>query len=269
MDNDKQATTLAEAASLFLATVPAKDQQNSQQQVNKFIRWCGTDRPVSSLNAREVEAYAEGIGPSATNPEEILKPTKAFLVYLKKQGLMKTNLSVNVKLKKTAESTGAAERPQQLVQMTADGHAELQRKLDKLRAERPHIAEELKRARADKDFRENAPLDAAREHQAQVEAQIRELEATLRVAEIVDNNGKKNEDKLHVDLGSTILIYDLTHEEELRYTLVSASEASPAKARISTSSPLGKELLDRTVGEVVEVNAPVGLIKYRIDEIEK
>ncbi|MFH1487101.1 MAG: hypothetical protein ABIH46_13600, partial [Chloroflexota bacterium] len=66
MVNEQQGIKLAEAASRFLASLPAEERQRSQQEVNKFVRWCGADRPISSLTAREVESYAEGLGPSAT-----------------------------------------------------------------------------------------------------------------------------------------------------------------------------------------------------------
>ncbi|MFH1485958.1 MAG: transcription elongation factor GreA, partial [Chloroflexota bacterium] len=250
-------------------SLPAEERQRSQQEVNKFVRWCGADRPISSLTAREVESYAEGLGPSATNPQELLKPSKAFLTHAKKQGLISTNLAVQLKAKKTtSEGKFTPERPRDVIHLTPEGYAELEKKVEVLRKERPHIAEELRHARADKDFRENAPLDAAREHQAQVEAQIRQLEATLKAAVVMENQATSKRNS-KIDLGSTVLLRDLTYDEEVRYTLVSPSEASPLKGKISSASPLGKALLNRSVGEVVEISAPDGVMRYRVEKTEE
>ncbi|MBI2906372.1 MAG: transcription elongation factor GreA [Chloroflexi bacterium] len=266
-----QDVKLEDAATLFLSSLKPEERQKSQQEVNRFIRWCGADRPISSISAREVESYAGSLGLTATNPQEILQPTKAFLAYARKQGLTTANLAPLVKLKKggAQEERPAAERPQQIVHVTAEGYAELQTKLAELKKERPKIALELRHARADKDFRENAPLDAAREHQAQVEARIRELEAIVKTATVVDCQTENGGNSARVSLGSTVLLHDLTYDEDLRYTLVSSSEVKPAKGKISTAAPLGKALLNRCVGDVVEITAPAGVIKYKIEKIEE
>ena len=116
----------------------------------------------------------------------------------------------------------------------------------------------------DKDFRENAPYDAAKHHQAEVEARIRQIEHTLAVAQVVDQKPLASN---QVGLGSTVILEDLTHEEELTYTLVGTNEANPRAGRISIASPVGRALIDRRVGDEIEVQAPVGVIRYQIAQI--
>jgi len=196
-----------------------------------------------------------------------LEPVRAFLSYAKKQGLTASNLGVHLRLSKSTakRKPQAAQRPVRRVELTAAGYRRLEEELEALRKERPRIALELRRAAADKDFRENAPLDAARERQGQIEARIRELEATLKAATIIDETPSKNE---KASLGSTVVLRDLTHDESLRYTLVHPDEANPARAKISIASPLGKALIDRGEGDEVEVSASAGVIRYRIEKIE-
>jgi transcription elongation factor GreA len=75
-------------------------------------------------------------------------------------------------------------------------------------------------------------------------------------------------DTAKVTLGSTVTLHDLSYGEELRYTLVNPSEASPTKGKLSVASPTGKALLGRRRGEVIEVAAPAGTLRYRIESIE-
>jgi transcription elongation factor GreA len=97
-----------------------------------------------------------------------------------------------------------------------------------------------------------------------VEARIRELEAILRSAVATT----KEVDTAKVTLGSTVTLHDFSCGEELRYTLVHPREASPAKGKLSIASPTGKALLGRGWGEVIDVAAPAGTLRYRIERIE-
>jgi transcription elongation factor GreA len=128
------------------------------------------------------------------------------------------------------------------------------------------VAEELRLAMADKDFRENAPLDAARERQGLLEARIRELEATLKQAVIIADASLRS--NARVGVGSAVLLRNLKSGVELRYVLVSPSEVNPAEGKISIASPVGKALIERSAGEEVEVAAPAGKIRFRIESVE-
>jgi transcription elongation factor GreA len=257
--------TLAEAATEFLASLKPEEREDYRQELNKFIRWCGSDRPLRGLSAPEVSKYADSLDSSSPNATKNAASVKAFLSYSKKQGLTESNLAVHVRVKKaTSKQATTARKRRENITMTSDGYRELEAELDRLKKERPQIAESIRKAAADKDFRENAPLDAAKEQQGMVEARIRELEDILKSAVVTIGKG----DGSRVSLGSTVTIQDLTHNEALCYTLVNQREASPVRGKLSVNSPTGKALLGRGQGDIVEVEAPAGILRYRIDKIE-
>ena len=262
---DEHGLTLARAATGFLAGLLPQDREAAQQEVNKFVRWYGTERPVGALGAQEVAAYAERMDASSANVVGRLEPVRAFLAYLKKSGLTGTNLAVHLRVKKASPRRKPAKGgPVERLSLTAEGHQELQAELSALRGERHKIADEIRRAAADKDFRENAPLDAAKDHQGLVEGRIRQLEAILKSA--VVSNGEV--DTTVVALRSTVVLQVLPSGGQLRYMLVDPREASPTRGKLSVTSPTGKALLGRRKGEVVGVEAPAGTLNYRIESIE-
>jgi transcription elongation factor GreA len=149
--------------------------------------------------------------------------------------------------------------------LTFDGLHRLEDELHELKTvRRKDIAEKIKEARGQGDLSENAEYDAAKEEQAEVEARIVVLEKMLRNAEVID---EEDLDTSVVGIGSTIRIYDKDFDEEIEYTMVGSAEADPLAGKISNESPIGIALLGRAVGETVEVEAPDGVIEYRIVEI--
>jgi transcription elongation factor GreA len=257
--------TLAQAATHFLASLPPQEREKCQQELNKFVRWYGMERPLSELGAHEVAIYAKRMEGSSVNVMKRLEPVRAFLSYAKKEGLTKTNLAVHLRVKKgSLKQAPPGKGHIQAITLTPGGYQELKAELTALQSERPKIAEDIRRAAADKDFHENAPLDAAKDYQGMVEARIRELEAILRSAVATT----KEVDTAKVTLGSTVTLHDFSCGEELRYTLVHPREASPAKGKLSIASPTGKALLGRGWGEVIDVAAPAGTLRYRIERIE-
>ncbi|MBE0416013.1 MAG: transcription elongation factor GreA [Dehalococcoidia bacterium] len=256
--------TLAEAATQFLASLPPQE-RGGQQEVNKFVRWYGMERPIGELAAHEVASYAERMEGSSANAMKRLEPVRAFLSYAKKEGLTKTNLGVHLRLKKGSLKQGLSGKGRmEMVTLTPEGYQGLKAELTALESERPRIAEDIRRAAADKDFHENAPLDAAKDYQGMVEARIRELEAILRSVVVTT----KKVDTAKVTLGCTVTLQDLSTGEDLRYTLVNPSEASPTSGKLSIASPTGKVLLGRGWDEVIEVMAPAGTLRYRIKRVE-
>jgi transcription elongation factor GreA len=149
--------------------------------------------------------------------------------------------------------------------MTSAGKDALQTELETLKSQRPKIAEELHNARADGDVRENAPLDAAREAQGQLEARIREIEATLQHA-VISEETTPTGDAAHV--GCSVTIANLTTGTQLSYQIVNAAEARPGTGKLSIESPVGKAIVGKRVGDEVQVAAPSGTIRFRIDRIE-
>jgi transcription elongation factor GreA len=257
--------SLGEAATQFLLTLSSDERLKAQQEVYKFVRWYGEKRPLIGLTIPEVANYAEQITSSTTEVAEKLGIIKNFLTYIHKQGMTRKNLAVHLKSKKTPpKSTSIKRRSHRKVLLTNQGYSDLQAELDSLKKERPRIAEELKKAASDKDFRENAPLEAAREHQGQIEARIRQLESTLKMASLVDEQQAGSRE---ISFGDTAVLRDIASGEQVRYTLVDISEANAMEGKISVASPMGQALLGHVKGQNVEVKAPAGILHYKIEEI--
>jgi transcription elongation factor GreA len=266
---------VTEAVGRYGATLKGDAKQQQQQELNRFVRWFD-GRPMSALTAQEVERYQEEFEKTGADSRR-LEPVKQFLAFAHKQGFTDINYGKFIRIKRSAvraaaRSNGPA-KPEQVEMpsgemLTAEGYKRLQDELDHLiNVKRPEIARELSEARIDKDFRENAPFDAAKHHQAEVEARIRQLQAILARAQIIEEGGGGSSAG-KIGLGAKVVLHDMTHDEDLEYTLVSPNEANPRAGRISVASPVGRALVDRAVGEVVDVEAPGGSIQYRIDKVE-
>jgi transcription elongation factor GreA len=131
--------------------------------------------------------------------------------------------------------------------------------------ERVTVVDDIRLAMADKDFRENAPLEAAKEHQGIIEARIRELEASLATAQILGPDSKIV--RYRTALGTSVTLKDVSSGKELVYKLVDVREADASSGKISTQSPVGQALLDRAVGDEVTVNVPRGTVQYLVQKI--
>ncbi len=137
--------------------------------------------------------------------------------------------------------------------VTQEGLDELQKELHRLvHEERNVVINELQEARAQGDLSENADYDAARDHQARVEARIREVEELIANVEIISDDKKGKKSKI-VGLGSTVVILDLETNEEETYTIVGSVEADPFNGKLSNATPLAMALLDSKVGATVKV----------------
>ena len=267
VNSDSQDPGLGEAASRFLAKLSPAERETSQQEVYKFVRWYGWERPFAGLTAPEVANYAEQLSLSDTDYTKKLELIRAFLIYAKKEGWSKPNLAAHLKAKKV--KTGALPSARQglpeTIPLTKQGHAELEAELAALKSKRPQLIEEMRRAAADKDFRENAPLAAAREQRGHLEGRIRELEGTLKSATII--NGEPGS-TLKTNIGDSIVLCDLASGEELHYMIVNPREVDPTQGKISSASPLGRALIGRGEGEIVEIAAPVGKLRYQVKQVE-
>ena len=267
---EERKPSLAEAVTAYLATLTQTEKQESQQELNKFVRWYGGERPIREMTVRQVEEYSAEIKAtsSVTNPIKKLEPVKSFLTYAKKKGLTSVNLAPYIRISKTkqaAPSKKARKKEAEQVALTTEGHEAIKSELEALKTERPRVVEQIQHAAADKDFRENAPLDAARERQGHIEARIRELEATLKGATVLES---RETPSLIISVGCTVLLCDLSSGEQLNYKMVSPREANPAQGKLSIASPTGRALLDKEIGNIIEVTAPMGTFKYRIDDIK-
>ena len=143
---------------------------------------------------------------------------------------------------------------------------------DKLVAERDNLVQnvrleviaELQEARAQGDLSENADYDAARDHQAQVEARIQTLDDLIKHAIIIQESSKSDV----VELGSTVVLYDFEDDQELRFSIVGSVEANPLQGKISNITPLARVIIGHRVGDVVEVTHIEHPYKVRIDAIQ-
>jgi len=256
---------LSQAAAMFVASLSGEARHDSQAEVYRFARWFGADRPIGDLRGHDIDMYAQSLGPATADVLRRAEAVRSFLSFARKEGLTGTNLASHLRLRKSPQSGSVnVGPPPKRTQLTEEGHASLQEELKALKEQRPVVSEELRLARLDKDVRENAPLDAALDRQAHIEARIRELEALLKHAEVLAG-GADPGNKAH--LGSTLLVRDLASGGVMRYTLVSPSEVSPAQGKISVASPVGRALIERVVGDEVEVLVPAGILRFRVEEI--
>lgn len=260
--------TLAEGAQSFLATLAAGEKQAYSQEIQRFVRWYGPAKSFADLGSQDVELYVGELEAATSDSSVRAEALRALLTYAKHQGWTATNMAVMVRIRKRpGRRDKAGERKAaKVIHLTPEGHRKIKTELEGLVQERPKIAEELRTARADKDFRENAPLDAARQRQAQVEGRIQELQATLKAAQIIQD---ENVSGTKAGLGSKVVLRDLGYDEEMTYTLVSPNEVDLRKGKISVVSPTGKALLDKEPGDEVEVIAPAGTVRYRVERVEK
>lgn len=261
---EQDTITVTEAATQYL--MRAAGGQEARAEVNRFVRWVGGTRQLGRLSSHEVSGYIEHLGTTTTDIMRKLDPVKSFLAYAKKEGYTDTNLGVNLRPKKGAVKTSGTARQTSVERefMSEEGYRGLAEELENLKAQRPRITEALRLAMADKDFRENAPLDAAKDQQAHVEARIRELEGLMKRAQVI--RGAEPE-TLRAALGSTIVLVDESGRE-MRFALVHPHEANPVQGKVSIASPTGKAVLGRAAGEEVSVTAPAGVLQYRVQAVE-
>ncbi|MCI7260782.1 MAG: transcription elongation factor GreA [Selenomonas sp.] len=152
------------------------------------------------------------------------------------------------------------------VMLTEEGYNKLVDKLNYLKSvRRIEIAERLKAAIALGDLSENSEYDDAKNEQAFLEGEIQELEAKIRNSDIIKAGAGDV-----VQMGSTVTVVDLEFAEDgpETFMLVGSTEADPDEGKISNESPLGQSLLGCKVGDIVDVHAPAGVIKYEIKEIK-
>ncbi len=153
------------------------------------------------------------------------------------------------------------------IMITAEGLKQLEDELDLLKGEkRREIAEKIKVARSYGDLSENSEYDDAKNEQAILEARIATIEATLKVAVIIDESGISSET---VTVGSKVRLENITRGMEVTYRITGSNEANPRESKISDESPVGKGLLGHRVGDVVEVETPAGVMGFKVLEISK
>ena len=153
------------------------------------------------------------------------------------------------------------------VLLTQEGYDNLERELEYLKTEkRAEIAERIKVALGFGDLSENSEYDEAKNAQASNEIKIANLENKLRYAKIIDES---EIDTKTVQVGNTVKVLDMEYDEECEYTIVGSTEVDLALNRISNESPIGAGLLGKKKNQVVEIEVPAGIAKYKILSIKK
>ena len=153
--------------------------------------------------------------------------------------------------------------------LTRERLKELEEELNYLKTTREkEVAEQIKEARSFGDLSENSEYDDAKNEQAIMEARIATIESILKTAQIIDESETSN-DKVH--LTSVVTIEMVGTDRQMTYKIVGSgsNETNPAQGKISDESPVGKALMDRCVGDVVEVETPGGVKTFKILEISK
>ena len=260
--------SLLEAAQRYVNSLKAKDRQSqAQPQVLKFVQWYGADKIISEMEPPLIEEYGEhavGVGSSA-HAVERLEEVRRFLSFAKRSGLTEHNFAQHLRVRKSRSRSraGTPVDEREVIELTPEGHNQLARELEKLKARRAPIASEIGRAAADKDVRENTPLEAAREQLGLIESRIAKIENIMKAA-VIMSTSKQRGRAVKVGMGAKVVLKDLDSGRELRYTLVNAAEANPLDGKISDVSPVGKALMRRTAGQEIEVATPRGKLRYRV-----
>ena len=251
-----------------------KGARDGSQELRKFLRWSG-DREVGRFTPHDMEQYAKEVGQSgADSAQQRLQPVKVFVEYWKEQGWTDKKLATHLRppRSKTRTASRSNARPAARQQddeptfLSQEGYDRLVVQLAGLKEDRVVVTDEIRRARADKDFRENAPLDAAKERQGRIETQISQLESAIAKAQILPDSGSATE-VTRSTVGTRITVKDRNSGDIMDYTLVDAREADIAIRRISIQSPVGQALLDLGVGEEVSVPTPKGTLTYIVQEV--
>ena len=151
--------------------------------------------------------------------------------------------------------------------LTQEGYDKLEQELDTLKTEkRAEISERIKIALGFGDLSENSEYDEAKNAQAANETKIAELENKLRYAKIIDES---EIDTKTLQVGNTVKVLDIEFNEEVSYTIVGSTEVNLAENKISNESPIGKALLGAKKNQTIDVQAPAGIMKYKILAITK
>ena len=152
-----------------------------------------------------------------------------------------------------------------IIYLSEQGYEDLKNELHKLKTvDRPNVINQIAEARDKGDLSENAEYDAAKEAQGLLEARIAKLEIDLSNARIIDESKL---DSSKVSLLSNVTIKNLSNGSEMSYTIVSESEADLSQKKISASSPIGKGLIGKKVGDIADIVVPNGTIKFEIVKI--
>ncbi|MFN4180788.1 MAG: transcription elongation factor GreA [Armatimonadota bacterium] len=156
---------------------------------------------------------------------------------------------------------------EEAILITEEGKKALEAELKRLlERERKEVLEHIRESRKVGEFLENTDYDDAKKEQAFIQGRIEELQQILRIVKVVP---KSKIPTNKVGFGSIVELTNLATGRQVTYRIVGPFEANPLEGKISYQSPLGEALLDKRVGDIVEVRAPAGVTKYRVEKISR
>ncbi|MCH8909495.1 MAG: GreA/GreB family elongation factor [Chloroflexi bacterium] len=266
IQEEQEALSLSVAFQTYVRQLPRDAKRSAQPEIAKFVRWIGGQRAIDTLIPSEIGEYNEVFGARTATRDatERLSAVKLFLAFLKKKGHIEINLAQHLRLRKSRTAASKAvtmANPTRSVRLTQSGFNEMTKQLSQLQDERIRIVEDIQKAAADGDVRENAPLEAAREAQGMAIGKIREIEATLKVAVIIDAT---EQDSGRVHVGSKVELTETGSGKTLKYQIVEPNEANPLTGKISIVSPVGSAILGHKLGDEVKVKTPRGQQVYKV-----
>ena len=267
-DIKSEIDNLSAAFQYYVQSSSRKLNNTAQQEIGRMVRWLGAERVVKTITPSEIGLYSDEFAKrssTTTSPQKVAH-IKKFLAFLRTSELTDSNLASHLRMKKSnvGKITKKLEDTKvEQINLTEAGYKDYLKQLKDYKSERPQLADEVRRAAADGDIRENAPLDAAREKIEMVNSKIFEIEAILKVANIIDNTSGGD----RIVIGSKVSVKNHQNQNNYDYQLVEANEANPLLGKISSVSPVGSAILGRRIGDEVTVSTPGGEQIYTIDSI--
>lgn len=285
MSNDiKPMNTLIKSVNLYTNRMRKSRKETIKTDLSSFIQWLNISLENKSYDENDnleninlniiepffIEQYVKmtNLKHSNQNASKKLTVARDFLNYIHTEGFTEANLGNHIRNKKGRRSGSIGMRSKvhegDIAEISQEYHNSLKKELNVKYKEREDVVVDINKAAADKDFRENAPLEAAREKQGLIESQIKTIEETLRTSVII-NTKKSTKKSKFAQIGSKV-----TLEKESKRTkinLVASPEADVNLSKISLNSPLGKAIFGKGENDLVTVLAPSGKIGYKIVKI--
>ena len=270
--NSDKPKILHEAIKVYVKTLESNQKMRARYELSQFSKHIGENRDLTSISPPEIGDYGDLLSSriALSDTHDRMDIIKKFLIYLSDEQLIDENMSLasHIRSRRSYRSRSIKNMtnlslPNQPT-VTKSRHTALTKKLKLLLKERNRLAETIQIAAQDKDVRENAPLEAAREAQGINTGKINEIESMLRGAVIVADE-KGNMKKGIISLGSNVTVENQNNQTKSKYRIVDSSESDPLANKISSESPLAKSLMGKSEKEIIPVKAPNGTtIEYKI-----
>ena len=264
---------LYEIIKIYVKTLENAKKMKARYELYQFAKHLGVERKLTTLSPPEIGDYGDLLSSriAVSDTHDRMETVKQFLFYLHEEELIDQdlNLASHIRTRKLYRSRNNKKtitnlRMPNQPTVTKSRHTALTKKLNVFFKERNRLAETIQIAAQDKDVRENAPLEAAREAQGLNNAKIHEIESMLRGAVLVEDE-KGAKDKGTVTLGSNVTVENKENKAIAKYRIVDSSEADPLSNKISSDSPLSKSLMGKTKEELISVKTPIGTtVQYKI-----